>query len=277
MEIPITLPAAPQAVVARDCPACGAREGPERLRHGRWRLIECSTCRLVYMPEIPSAEAIESEFEWSQSFQRERIERWVSSPLARFWTALVLFLKGSRERRALRRIRRSAPAGGRLLDVGAGSGRLAALAQRRGFEVTCVELSPAMAAKAVQRLGAKRVRVGRLADFAFEPASFDVAVAISFIEHEPEPALLLRRLHEILRDGGALLLKAPNYDSRLRTLRGKNWAGYRWPEHVQYFTPRTLSALVCAAGFEIGRIDAPALGDNLWLVARRCARLAPAT
>lgn len=258
---------APRALT-RSCPLCEADGGRELLRHDAWRLIECARCRLAYLPEIPAPESIEGEFEWLGSFRRERRLRWLNSPLARFWTGVFLMLKPAREVRALSRIRRAMPAG-RLLDVGAGDGRLAALAQQHGYDVLCVELSPAMARKAAQRLGAERVLVGRLDSFAFEPGSFDIVVAVSFLEHEPVPLPMLRRAFELLRSGGALVVKVPNFASLLRRLRGRRWSGYRWPEHVQYFTPETLSALLARAGFGVESIAANPLSDNFWLVARR--------
>ena len=68
---------------------------------------------------------------------------------------------------------------------------------------------------------------------------------------------------------GVVVLKMPNFASRLRTLRGRRWSGYRWPEHVQHFTPTTLRPLIEGAGFEVVRIDANAWSDNFWLAARR--------
>lgn len=255
-------------VTERACPLCAGQGGRELLRQGRWRLIECAACGLAYLPEIPSPGAVETEFEWLGSFRRERRQRWLNSPLARFWTAAFLLLKPSREGRALRRIRRHVRTG-RLVDVGAGDGRLAALAQRRGYDVRCVELSPAMASRAARRVGAERVLVGRLEDLALEPGSADVVTAVSFLEHEPAPLSFLRRARELLCDGGTLVIKVPNFDCLLRRLRGRRWSGYRWPEHVQYFTPATLSALVSAAGLVVGSVSANPLSDNFWLVARR--------
>jgi 2-polyprenyl-3-methyl-5-hydroxy-6-metoxy-1,4-benzoquinol methylase len=222
---------------------------------------------MVYMPEIPSPDAIESSFEWANSFSRERGRRWLSNPVARACTALFFLLKPSRARRALRRIRRHSPVSGRLLEIGAGDGRLAAAAQRAGYDVICVELSPAMAAKAAQRVGAERVRVGRLEDFAL--GHFHVVVMISLLEHEPEPLALLRRVAGMLHPGGVVVLKVPNYDCLLRRLRGKGWSGFRWPEHLQYFTPATMRALLAGVGLDVTWMNANPLNDNLWAAARQ--------
>ncbi|MBU0641469.1 MAG: class I SAM-dependent methyltransferase, partial [Planctomycetes bacterium] len=69
--------------------------------------------------------------------------------------------------------------------------------------------------------------------------------------------------------GGVCVHKVPNYDSLLRRVLGRRWSGYRWPEHFQYYTPKTLGRLVAEVGFEVLRIDANPLSDSLWLTAIR--------
>ena len=256
------------SVTQRVCPVCGADDYAVVMKHDTWRLGECRNCTLAYLPEIPSAEAIETDFDWDDSFARERLERWARNPFFRAWTLLTMIVKPNREVRAMRRIRRLAGPG-RMLDIGCGDGRLGATALRYGYEPVGVDLSPKMVAKARQRLGDERVLCGRLEDFALEPGSFDLVVAVSYLEHDPEPGPMVRRMFELLRPGGVCALKVPNYGSKLRRLLGRRWSGFRWPEHLQYFSPLTLGRLMADAGFEPLAISAPALGDNLWLASHK--------
>lgn len=296
----------PLTVRPRLCPLCDASTGVEILRHEQWRLLRCDKCGLPYLPEVPSEEAVETDFEWSDSFKREKWERWMRNPLFRAWTLTALMLRPSREARALRKLRRFSPPPGRLLDIGCGDGRVGAAALRAGYDAWGVELSPKMAARAARRMGNDRVLCGRLEDLmahdsaipagaataspsptqvewhgvtrhgspcesaaALAPGSFDVVMTVSYIEHEHDPLPAMRRVHQLLKPGGICAQKTPNHDSQLRKLRGAKWSGYRWPEHVQYFTPETLGKLMQRAGFEVAGVSANSLGDNFWLFARR--------
>ena len=127
--------------MCRDCPLCDANEYTLLIEHHLWRLVQCAQCGLAYLPEIPRHKMIEHEQDWNESFSRERRRRWLSNPWMRAWTMALMFLKPSRERRAMRRIVRFVPPG-RLLDVGCGDGRLAGVAFRCGFEPLGIELSP---------------------------------------------------------------------------------------------------------------------------------------
>ncbi len=257
-------------VLSRACPLCASESSSEVMRHGQWRLVECASCGLAYLPEYPSHEAIDTAFEWTASFNRQRRERWLRSPFMRAWTLGVLWLKPSREGRALRFIRRHTSPG-RMLDVGCGDGRLLALAARQGFDVAGVESSANMVTRALRRLPPTAIRHGRLDESQFTSGSFDVVVSVSYLEHEPRPLQTLQRMHDLLRAGGVCAHKVPNYGSTLRRILGRRWSGYRWPEHLQYFTPATLGRLLTASGFEIGALRANALSDNFWIVGRKPA------
>jgi 2-polyprenyl-3-methyl-5-hydroxy-6-metoxy-1,4-benzoquinol methylase len=258
----------PRQILTRACPLCGADGGAIVLTHETWRLRECAGCGLAYMPEYPSAETLDTKFEWDESFRRERMERWMRNPLMRAWTMGVLMLKPSREGRALRFIRRFAN-GGRMLDVGCGDGRLLMRAAAAGFDVLGVEPSAKMAAKAARRIGKERVLIGRLADFDLPAASFDAIVTVSYVEHEPAPREALQHMHRLLKPGGVCAHKTPNYATKLRTLLGARWSGYRWPEHVQYFTHETLGRLLTETGHEVIGQKSNPFSDNFWLVARK--------
>lgn len=270
VELPIDAGSASRSakITSRNCPICDSGSAKEEMRHESWRIVKCSSCELVYMPEIPSESSLEEDFEWDESFARERFERWKKKPLMRLWTALVWTVKPPREMRALRFIRKFAP-GGRMLDIGCGDGRLALRAQNSGYEPVGVELSETMAKKAKWRIGDESVFCGRLTDFVAVDGSFDVAVTVSYLEHEPDPAGVMRRSYELLKPGGVCVHKVPNYASKLRTMLGTRWSGYRWPEHFQYYTPPTLGRLLTDAGFEVIATKANPYSDNFWMVGRR--------
>jgi hypothetical protein len=61
-------------------------------------------------------------------------------------------------------------------------------------------------------------------------------------------------------------MKTPNYASLNRRLMGMRWSGFRFPDHVNYFTPATLRELARRAGFSThyGPTDRNPISDSLW-------------
>ena len=68
-----------------------------------------------------------------------------------------------------------------------------------------------------------------------------------------EPAATLGGVRHALASGGAAIIKVPNYASLNRHVMGRRWCGFRWPDHVNYFTPASLERLVRQAGLEVAR------------------------
>jgi len=109
-------------------------------------------------------------------------------------------------------VRWRVPLGGRVLDLGCGTGELARALTTAGFRVAGCDISPQMLRHARDRGGcAGWVRLDpdwhRL---PFASASFDVVVAASVLEYTAEPAAVLRECARVLRPGGIALYTVPN-------------------------------------------------------------------
>jgi hypothetical protein len=80
---------------------------------------------------------------------------------------------------------------------------------------------------------------------------------------------VLEETRRVMRPGARIIIKVPNYDSWNRRLRGAKWCGFRFPDHVNYFTPETMTRLVKKAGMRVVRFgmgDRMPTSDNMWLV-----------
>lgn len=158
----------------------------------------------------------------------------------------------------LERIERIAP-GRRLLEVGCGNGHFLAVAERRGWEVSGVELSRAHVDRA--RARGLDVVYGDLGDDAlWSDHRFDALVAIEVLEHVPRPLDLLRAAADRLAPGGALFLTTPNFGSVTRRLLGAGWSVLD-PEHVALASPAGLASALRRAGFTVVRMES----RNLYL------------
>lgn len=111
-----------------------------------------------------------------------------------------LFLASSEQWRALLGARRAA----RLLDVGAGSGKVTQTLLPFAEQVTATELSAPMARR-LRRLGIECHEVD-LEEDDLPGASFDLISCLNVLDRTRRPRKLLQRLVELLEPGGRLVL-----------------------------------------------------------------------
>lgn len=89
----------------------------------------------------------------------------------------------------------------KILDIGAGTGRLSVLLANRGAKVTALDLSPKML-ELVNRKNTKiQTVVGDAESLPFENEFFDVVAAAFLIVHLKDPSRFFDEVYRVLKDG----------------------------------------------------------------------------
>jgi SAM-dependent methyltransferase len=224
------LTGAPGSFTVLSCPGCGLA-----FTHPRLRPEDFAT----YYPESYSA------YEPNVSDRRPSLGERLGS-LQR--QAIVRF-------GPYRRVWQRPP--GRLLDVGCGTGDLAAIFGRRGWSVAGIEPSRA-AAEHARAIGVEAV-AGTLADAPWEDGEFDAILFNHSLEHIDDPAQAVAAAARLLRPGGLLAIAVPNFGSWHRRLFGSAWFQLDLPRHLQHFDRDSLSTLVEAANLRPVEITAASM------------------
>ncbi len=149
-------------------------------------------------------------------------------------------------RASLDLIQQHAPGARTILDVGAATGDLLALAKERGLEPAGVELSAHAAAVAKARHGLD-LFVGRLEDFPVTH-SFDVIHLNHVLEHFVDPREAVRRLEALLAPTGVVYIEVPyqfNWGERVKHRLARTRPPFTvWSiHHPVFFTPSTVVRL----------------------------------
>lgn len=128
--------------------------------------------------------------------------------------------------------------GKRLLDVGAGSGKLVRFLRSRGVDAHGIEPSRALFDAFLSTDAA--FTCGTLDDCRSSVArGFDIVTAFDVIEHVPDPVGFLGGVAAALDSGGVLFVSTPDVGSLTARAFGRRWHFY-YPYHLSYFSRRTL-------------------------------------
>lgn len=160
-------------------------------------------------------------------------------------------LRGLAERDRLRFVSHLPP-GARVLEVGAGDGKLVAAMRGAGLDACGIDPSPAACA-AASAAGVEVANVG--VDAAeVEPGSLDAVVIWHALEHFDAPADSLQRVRSWLAPGGTLIVAVPNLASTQARIGGDRWFHQDVPRHRMHLTPAGATALLARTGFATERI-----------------------
>jgi 2-polyprenyl-3-methyl-5-hydroxy-6-metoxy-1,4-benzoquinol methylase len=214
-----------------DCPVCSGVAGDTFSAARGQRVRQCvdAGCGHLFVADRQERQGVEREefspaqvVESADSLKAEFSER--NERLIEYWEQ-----------------REFLPMGAKVLDFGSSVGHVVqSLATRRpDLEIQCIEAS----APSRDYLASEGLQVaGSIEDVS---ERFDAILMIEVIEHIPEPVAVLSALRRRLKPWGRIFITTPC--GQLRSGSRKTHA-YDQPEHIHFFTERSLQTACRRAG-----------------------------
>ena len=264
------------------CPLCGD-EGILLYLHqrdrlfgapGTWNLKRCpkKRCGLIWLDPMPLSDDIGKAYSRYYTHAaadsgkktglirqiRELSERGYfatryryaagQTPLFARILGMFLYLSPIHRREADARVRcLSSVGGGRLLDVGCGSGDWLLSMRERGWQVDGLDFDE-KAVNAARQTGLP-IRHGSLEQQKFPDDTFDAITLFHVVEHVPDPVQTLAECARILKKGGTLALFTPNSASLSHRIFGADWRGLEPPRHLHIFSMSSMRRALAVANF----------------------------
>jgi SAM-dependent methyltransferase len=200
-------------------------------------ILRCGRCRLV-------STAVDARaFDPGAIYDATYFEGGQADGYASYGATQPVLLRQAR--RTLRLLSRYC-AGGRLLEIGCAYGFFLEEASKR-FEAVGLDVSE----HAVEQARARGLdaRAGRIHDAELPDGHFDAVVILDTIEHLPDPYEVLAAAARVSRPGAALLVTTGDVESLLARLTGRHWRLMTPPQHLYFFSRRTLAAMARATGW----------------------------
>jgi SAM-dependent methyltransferase len=163
--------------------------------------------------------------------------------------------------------------GPRLLDVGCARGGFVKTALENGLDAWGIEPSAAAVNEAVAP--PERVRCAHLAEAGFDAGSFDCVTMWDVFEHVPDPAGTLQRIAGLLRPGGRLFFTTGDFASFWARLSGRYWPLLTPPQHLFFYTQKSVRHILANAGFDLVSIRHPGKRVRLGLAFLKASEACP--
>jgi 2-polyprenyl-3-methyl-5-hydroxy-6-metoxy-1,4-benzoquinol methylase len=150
--------------------------------------------------------------------------------------------------RRIERLTRYVP-GGPVLDVGCGYGYfLKCLGSQ--YKGVGIDISEHATRIAIEKYGLD-AKTGVLTPSSFPPEHFSLVTMWDVIEHLPDPKRTLSAARDVLKPDGVLALTTGNVGSMTARLCRSKWHLYTLPDHLWFFSEKTIRSLLEETGFRV--------------------------
>ncbi len=237
----------------RVCPLCGNNKHLQLEAYSRqeWKNVQCGSCDFVFLSNPVSYNALYDEQAWEKNSAKETAYRRTDRPILDLISKKTRFRLGLLGKNKKSNLLLNIFKQGYVVDVGCGGGT----SLPEPLIPYGIEISKNLSKTAnhhMQKRGGKCINESAINGLKkYEDLYFDGVLLNSFLEHEVNPLPLLQEAHRTLKDSGVVYVRVPNFGSVNRKVMGHKWCGFRFPDHVNYFTTKSLGEMCQKAGFKI--------------------------
>jgi 2-polyprenyl-3-methyl-5-hydroxy-6-metoxy-1,4-benzoquinol methylase len=229
--------------LAAQCPGCLSASTKLHIIKNSYPIHRCSNCELLFVHPQPSKEELGRVYSASYFLRGNKYAAALDPKHDPNWL---------NDQCKVELIKRWCSSG-RLLDIGCALGGFLAVAKKNGFEVEGIEIVEYAAELARRRLHVE-VASSDIYSAELAPESYDVITMWDVIEHLTDPSLAFERIGRALRPKGYVAFSTGDVSSRWARLTGKRWQLLTPPQHLYFFSPRSMSGILKRHGLSLKEI-----------------------
>lgn len=221
-----------------NCNLCGLDKTRLITIQSGYKVVQCTDCGLVYVNPRPSPDMLMKLYNDYHQMGGKDEYSWARLMEGNFKEVSVFLNNLFYER-------------GNLLDIGCAYGHFIEMMKGHGWSVTGIDPSSETITSAREK--GLQVFQTIFEDAAFHGASFDAVTAFYVLEHLHDPLFALKKIFNMLKPGGIVVLRIPHTTPIVRFLAffGVKNNLYDPPYHLYDFSPKTVRLLLEKAGFSL--------------------------
>lgn len=208
---------------------------------GRFTFVQCKKCGLVFQsPRAPFSQAVKyypGEAYWGRDVTKYETNTNLLKEREHAYSFLYNGIFRLRKR-------------GRILDIGSGLGLFLSKFKERGWTVVGTDISKDVA-KFSKKLFGVKVLIGDVVKMKLPKEYFDLVTLNGVFEHIYNPSETLKKIRQVLKSDGILVVTVPNIESLGYLVHKKEWYHLQPGRHIYHFSPKTIKKLFNQEGFAI--------------------------
>lgn len=223
------------------CLICNSRNITELTKFNKSYLVQCCDCGFIFCKKIPTTAELINHY---KSYPREEN---ISNITIKRYNQILDFFESYRKTN-------------NILDIGCGNGHFLEVAKKRGWNVHGTEFTD----EAMEICVNKKIEMqqGVLNPENYYSIKFDIVVSFEVIEHINNPKTEIQNIINILDTNGLFYFTTPNFNSISRFILKDKWSVIEYPEHLSYYTSKTMHRFLSKQGFKKIKIETTGFSFN---------------
>lgn len=244
------------------CNLCGSNNPKKLYNKNKFDILKCNDCGLIFT-NFPDNLSIEKIYT-GDYFEGGAVDGYANYGS----TEAILKKEFTGNFNKLKTLKKQ---NSNLLELGCAYGFFLDIAKNY-FKCSGIEISEHAANIAISKnLNVKQGDFLKLQDFVNE--QYDIIAMFDLIEHLSDPRNTIKKIHEKLAPEGVIIITTGDVGSVLSKIMKKNWRLLTPPQHLFYFSKKTIRMLLEQNGFKILSIDYPFKFVPLSLITYQLTRI----
>jgi 2-polyprenyl-3-methyl-5-hydroxy-6-metoxy-1,4-benzoquinol methylase len=211
--------------------------------HKKFEIWHCNNCGLRFTQYVPSLDDIGSYYKSEEYISHSDTKQGLLNKLYHIARNYMLSRKYSYIKNT------AAKSGGKLLDIGAGTGYFANYMLNKGYEVEGIEVDSEARKVAKKNFGIELQGIEKV--YSLPENNYDVITMWHVLEHIHDLDGYMMQIYNALRQDGVFVCAVPNFTSFDAEHYKNNWAAYDVPRHLWHFSPEFFYQFAAKYNFEV--------------------------
>ncbi len=148
---------------------------------------------------------------------------------------------------------------GRILDIGCGEGSFLEKFAGTKWHLTGIEINKNLAKQARIKIKKANILIQPVQHMKNPLKSFEIITMWHVFEHLDDPKTILKSLYKQIAPDGYLVIEIPNGNSIYLKLFKSHWQSLLPPQHLYFWTRKSLAIALTQAGFRVIKIQYPGI------------------
>src|SRR3989338_9285978 len=225
-----------------------------------YSFYQCAGCTLVQIRPFPNKKKIDKYYSYVDAdnhakIKNQQINFLYNLPLGKIMLKKYIDLCYQQRYQLIIKLHTK----GRILDIGCGEGSFLKKFTPEKWQRVGIEINKNLARSASLKLKNTIISTKPLESASLPINKLEIITMWHVLEHINNPTLVLESIKKLINPNGYLVIEVPHGNSLYRKIFRENWQMLLLPQHLFFWTGKSIPRILKETGFQTVRVSYPGI------------------